>query len=203
MWDLGQELLQPLDCAHYLDEARTRPLARELTQLDLRAAALRDFVALLSELLILRRGHAVPPWSAPNIAWRVILIPAAERECSMSARHALLRLCTLIHQAREIPAEMNASWMVTIDKRTTKKGPASYRRLEILDPLGSAWAMGRWRRLPLRFAGSQFGYVPRRRREHAILLLSLQLWHAARSGRCAAVFFGTRATLSPRPRGII
>ena len=103
--NLDKSFCSPLNRFHLLDEARTRLAPVERTEAETHAAALRDFVALLDELLVSRRGHAAPPWSAPKIAWRAIIIPAVERECYLDARRVLLRLCTLIHQAREVLVE--------------------------------------------------------------------------------------------------
>ena len=79
LWDLGQELMQPLTPSHCREEEVS--LARWKRDIDDDTAArrgLRDYVSTINEINTRRRGHAVPPWSAPRVCWKTLLIPHDE-----------------------------------------------------------------------------------------------------------------------------
>ena len=148
VWDAGQELMQPLCRALFCEDvASFAPWEVHLDAATARARGLRDFTGVLAQLCVSRRGHAVPPWSTARMVWKTLLLPHGDREVCLAARDGIHKLCAQVQRVRTVPAQLNASWMVTVDKRTKLVGPARFRRLELLDPIGAAWATAHWSRV--------------------------------------------------------
>ena len=173
---------------------------------DLEELADEDHYGMVEEVLRRRRGQAVPPWSAPRVAWRAVLKGGTDEEADRTWREWTWRMCWLCRRTQTTPLQWCASWTCLVDKRNSKIGCKRWRRLEIFDPLSQAWGSALWKRQRHQFAANQFAYNAGRCRAHAIMTIRLQRWRysAGSAQRRSVLRRGQRVSLSrlamPRQR---
>ncbi|MFM7989137.1 MAG: hypothetical protein ACKPKO_58470, partial [Candidatus Fonsibacter sp.] len=177
LWDLGQEVLDPVSLQMSVSADSSRPLPAALLH-DLSVGCLSegadDACRVLQQLQRPRAGHAVPRWSSPRAAWKALLLSASDADASPIAQRLLQQLCALIRDTEAAPLQLSCSWTCLVDKMRGVLGPGRWRRLEINDPVGSAWAAAIWRKRARKQAPNQYAYSVGRRHLHAVLALRLQ-----------------------------
>ena len=151
--------------------------------------ATEDYEGLRRSIRTLRRGRAVPDWSAPGEVWRLLLLPAESRHGAVvpiaradSFSSLLRRLLVSIRQQQEVPLVWNLSSPAELDKSNGQIGCAGKRLIHKLDPLGKCFFHMLWSRqvdAPRHYA---CGFLQRRRREQAILQQRCLNWKLQKAG---------------------
>jgi hypothetical protein len=203
MWDFGEELLAP-SCPMLLQEERQPQLPPATGTYDDDLA--HDFgtqasTDLLHQLFRKRRGHAVPPWSAPRVSWQCLLKERSETS-NAQIRECIRRQCVLIRMCDRTPLGWIMSLSIPIDKMNAKSGCNRFRLLQIIDCMSTSWSASFWNRTPNEFAISQYGFVQQRNRLHALLALKLQRWRLlTRKLGCLQAFFDAASVFFRALRG--
>ena len=94
--------------------------------------AIKDWVGMLGVLHERKRGHAVPPWSAPRVAWLAAVFPCEPVESCARVRRELLRMCQLVRRNQTSCLAHCVSASCLVDNRNTAVGTLRCRRLQIL-----------------------------------------------------------------------
>ncbi|CAE8582237.1 unnamed protein product [Polarella glacialis] len=127
---------------------------------------------------------ACPRWACPKEAWQLAL---KEGPYQTQFQNMLQHFFVLLRCYKQQPQLWSVSQTALLDKVGNKTGCRSKRVIHLLDPVGKAWNKWVWGSSSHAVPSWAVGFVPRRRREQAILQLKCQLWRLRASGR-GAVF---------------
>ena len=198
MWDFGEELLAA-SCPALLEEEKQPILPAAPCTLDDELAeemGTVDSVELRDQLFRKRRGHAVPPWSAPRVAWKCLLKEGSET-ADRDVQECIRKQCVLIRMRDRTPLGWILSMSIPVDKMNAKSGCGRFRLLQVLDCMSTSWSACFWNRARREFAVSQYGFVRKSNRLHALLALKLQRWRLlARKLGCLQAFFEAQLSLN-------
>lgn len=164
-----------------------------------------------------KNGHyrkAIPDWSAPFELWKLIFLPLYVHKPKQTGigfqppqidlyvlHNRLIMFLASVRAVMQFPLLWNRSLGHGIDKANSKEGFDAIRYIHIMDPVGKNYVKMGWRKFhgELDFSDLQYGGVPMRRREEAVLIQLCFAWRLAFLGFTTALILydGKNAFCSP------
>ncbi|CAE8589073.1 unnamed protein product [Polarella glacialis] len=131
----------------------------------------QDYSAFLLRLFHAKRGRQVPRSSLPAELWRLLLLGQEDTAIDTATAIALKQLFLQIRRCNQTPLEWHHSQAALISKCDGKPGPAGYRQIHLLDPVGKCFYRGLWNKAPSHGVIGHFStaYLPHRRREQSMV----------------------------------
>ncbi|CAE8600511.1 unnamed protein product, partial [Polarella glacialis] len=147
----------------------------------------RDYEGFHDCLRLAKSHRACPRWACPKEAW---LLALKEGPYQTQFQNMLQQFFILLRRYKQQPQLWSISQTALLDKVGNKTGCKSKRVIHLLDRAGKAWNKWVWGNSSHAVPHWAVGFVPRRRRDQAILQLKCQLWrlHALGLG-AVAVFY--------------
>ena len=142
------------------------------------------------------RGHAVPWWSAARVAWRLLLVGNATARCALLCER-LRWVLILVLFVDAAPTLWCVSLVARVDKQNHRGDCAQWRLLQLLGPVGCAWAAMLWKRQHYQFDAAQCGFVHGRQRLHAVFQIRVQRWRARQAGSGSLTCFYDQINACP------